>query len=494
MHFSAVILMRIYMTFGPHSWSRKFWITISSVRTGIVLLILVGLAAVAGTLILQRPMTEPDKIQQAYSPQTLHWLDTLGMTDVFHAWWFAALLALLGINIVLASLERFPQAWHYFARPYRRPEPHFLAGLPLQKEIPVRDIASGMQAAEGAFRHHHFKPQRVGRGEDASLFVERHRFARLAAYVVHTSLLLIFVGGIVDAVWGYRGFLALGLNDEANQIELQNGVHKVLPFTIRCLGAGQENYPDGTPKRWWSKLVVEENGREVKSKEIAVNDPLVFGGVRFFQSSYGSTGQASELWLTATPKNGSGHAQEIVLTPEKAVSLDPDTSVRLAAFVPDFVLNGNEIASRSDQPNNPAIQLQVNSKQSGETKVWLFPRFPEFSHPDKSPYAFQLRDLRMGYFTGLQVAHEPGQWFVWAGVLLMGVGLAMAFYFIHLRFWVVPVSDGRGRSVLWVGASASKNREELEKRFGQLVEEIEKNLKTGPAPADLHLAPSPMRV
>jgi cytochrome c biogenesis protein len=482
------------MTFSPQSWSRKFWMTVSSVRTGIVLLIFVVLASVAGTLILQRPVTDPEKIQRAYSPQMLHWLDTLGMTDVFHAWWFAGLLALLGINIVLASLERFPGVWHYFVRPYRRPEPHFLAGLPLQKEIPIHDIPAGMQAAEQAFRHRGFKPQRVGSGPDASIFVERHRFARLAAYVVHASLLLIFAGGIVDAVWGYRGFLALGQDQETSEVELQSGVHKMLPFTIRCLAAGQENYPDGTPRRWWSKLVVVENGREVKRKEIAVNDPLVFGGVRFFQSSYGSTGQVSQLWLTATPQSGSGHAKEIVLTPDEPASLDPETTVRLTAFVPDFVLDGNQIESRSDQPNNPAIQLSVDSQRSGETKVWLFPRFPKFSHPDKSPYTFQLRDLRMGYFTGLQVAHEPGQWFVWAGVLLMGVGLAMAFYFVHLRFWVVPVNDGRGRVVLWVGASASKNREELEKRFGLLVEEVEKNLRTESAAADLRLAATPIHV
>ena len=465
------------MTANSHSNTQRFWRTISSVRTGIVLLIIVGIAAAAGTLILQRPMTEAEKIRQAYSPAALHWLDTLGLTDVFHAWWFAALLALLGINIALASIERFPTAWHYFSRPYRRPESHFLTGLPIQQEIPIRDVPSGILAAERAFRQLGFRPQKVGQGTDVSLYVEKHRFSRLAPYIVHASLLLIFAGGIADAVWGYRGFVALGLNDETNQIELSSGARKELPFAIRCQGAGQENYPDGTPRRWWSKLAVYENGREVKQKEIAVNDPLVFGGVRFFQSSYGSTGQVSSLVLTATPRSGSGPAKDIEVRPDEPVALDATTTVRLAAFVPDFVLNGDQVESRSDQPNNPAIRLTVNSKQAGTTTVWLFPRFPEFSHPDKSPYAFQVKGLNMGYYTGLQVAHEPGQWAVWAGVLLMGLGLTLAFYFVHVRFWIVPVSDGRGRLVLWAGASASKNREELEKRFGLLVEEIGKNLK-----------------
>jgi cytochrome c biogenesis protein len=137
---------------------------------------------------------------------------------------------------------------------------------------------------------------------------------------------------------------------------------------------------------------------------------------------------------------------------------------------------GNQVQSRSDQPNNPAIQLCVESKKLGEIKLWLFPKFPNFAHLDQAPYNFQFRDLEMGYFTGLQVSYEPGQWGIWAGVILMGLGLGMAFYLVHIRFWAVPVSDGRGRLVLWVGATASKNRDEFEARFRKLVEAVEREL------------------
>lgn len=457
--------------------AQRFARKLSSVGTGIILLILVGIASAAGTLILQRPLSDPDHLRRAYSPQTLRWLDLLGLTDVFHSWWFAALLALLGINLVLASVERFPVAWRYFARPYRRPERNFLANLPMQQEIPIRNAQDGVQAADRAFRRMRMKPQRVGSGAEVSLYAERNRIGRLAAYVVHASLLLIFGGGIVDAVQGYRGFVTLAPDQQTDRIELRDGTKKALPFAIRCHGAGQENYPDGTPRRWWSRLAVIEGGREVKRKEIQVNDPLVYRGVRFFQSSYGSTGEARVIKLTAASKTAPAKPAEIALRPTQQVPLDEETSVRLVAFVPDFVISDKGIETRSEQPNNPAVQLSVQSKKSGETRVWLFPRFPNFSHPDQSPYAFQLRELELSYFTGLQVAYEPGQWAVWAGCILLGLGLAMAFYLVHVRFWVVPVNDGRGRLVLWVGASASKNRDELEERFRKLVREIQRELK-----------------
>ncbi len=450
--------------------------TFRSVRTGIVLLILLGLTSAVGTLVLQRPQTDPEQLTRAYAPQTLRWLDLLGLTDVFHSWWFAVLLAAIALNLILASLERFPVAWAYFRRPYRRPEAHFLKGLALQEEIAIPSEERGMAAAERAFQRMGFKSRRVPGSESASLFAERYRFSRLAAYVVHASLLLIFGGAIADALWGYRGIVTLTANQQTDRIELGDGKSKTLPFVIRCDAAGQENYSDGSPRRWWSKVAVLEGGREVRRKEIAVNDPLVYRGVRFYQASYGTSGEADAIRLRATSKSAPVDAKEIVLRPGESRALDADTSVSLAAFFPDFVLRGKQVENRSNQPNNPAIELRVDSKKSGAVKVWLFPKFPDFAHPDDSPYAFQVRDLQTDYFTGLQVSHEPGQWAVWAGVLLMGAGLAAAFYFVHVRVWAVPVGDGRGRLVLWVGGTASKNREEFKERFRKLVGEIQSGL------------------
>ena len=97
--------------------SRKFWQTISSIKTGVILLILVVIVSAACTIILQPLVTDSDEMQRAYSPQMLHVLDALRLTDIFHAWWFVLLLMMVSFSIVAASIERFPNAWRYFARP-----------------------------------------------------------------------------------------------------------------------------------------------------------------------------------------------------------------------------------------------------------------------------------------------------------------------------------------------------------------------------------------
>jgi len=460
------------------STRRQLWQVMGSVRTGIILLILSGLAVLAGTLILQRPITEPDKLHQAYSPDTLRLLDTLRLTDVFHCWWFVLLLALLSANIVVASIDRFPAAWRYFSHPARRAEPHFFSSLAMKQAIPLRSSPVDMEKVELAFRRAGWKPQYVSDDRGAvSLYAERFRIARMAPFVVHASLLLILAGGIIDGMWGYKGFISLGENESTNQLELRDGTHKTLPFAIRCDGAGQENYADGTPKRWWSRLTVVQNGRDVRHKEIVVNDPLSYEGLRFYQASYGATGDIAGVKLVATPKDGSPK-QELWVKLDETAAIGADTTVRIAQFIPDFVVVDNNIQSRSDQPVNPAVQLSVQSKQAGENKIWLFPKFPEFAHGNNTGFDFRVAEVKMGYFTGLEVSHEPGQWAVWAGVILMGAALALVFYFVHLRLWALPVDDGLGRWTLWLGASASKNREDFERRFRDLADAIQLDLKS----------------
>ncbi len=149
------------MAADPRTLVRKTWQTLSSIKTGVVLLIVVVIVSAAGTMILQRPVTETDEMQRAYSPQVLGILDKLGLTDVFHAWWFVALLMLVSLSIVAASIERFPNAWRYFARPYKYPDESFRRALPTQKQIPIPDEETGLVAAERALHGAGFRPERV---------------------------------------------------------------------------------------------------------------------------------------------------------------------------------------------------------------------------------------------------------------------------------------------------------------------------------------------
>ncbi len=472
---------------------KRFYKTFSNLRTGIILLILVVIAAAMGTFILQRPTTDLSKIQAAYSPQTLQILDHLGLTDVFHSWWFLTLLTLVSLSIVLVSLERFPNAWRFYARPYRKTDVHFRTANHYKVELPIQNAEQGLNAAERALHKLHWPLQRIGT-DGTSLYSEKHRFSVMAVYVIHASLLLIFAGGIIDGFFGYSGFLALHQGQTGNVIELRTGGNKTLPFSVKCYSAGQENYADGSPKKWWSKLAIVDGGKEVASKEIVVNDPLIYKGLRFFQASYWiDSKKVDALRLAAV--NTAGTSRPIELVMNRPVELDANTSVTLTDYISDAFVRDGQVFKKSDDIENIAFGLDVNDRATGATtKVWLLPAQGAIVGGEGLRYQFvgpaSAKDIDFPAVTGLEVAHEPGQWVVWAGCILMVLGLFVAFYMVHMRLWVTAVPNAAGKLVLWVGGAANKNKDRFEQKFEEVVTEIRNELgqqkDTPAAPRSAH--------
>ncbi len=454
---------------------KRIYKTLSNLRTGIILLLLVVIASALGTFILQRPTTDVAKLEAAYSPSTLQLLDRLTLTDIFHAWWFLALLGLLSLSIIFVSIDRFPNSWRFYARPYRKTDSHFRSALPTKVEFPIKDATEGINAAQRALKKKRWPVERIVDAGKTSLYSERHRFSVMAVYVIHASLLLIFAGGITDGLLGYSGYLMLQPGQSSNVIETRTGQKKVLPFGVKCYDAGQENYADGSPRKWWSKLAVVENGKEIQQKEIVVNDPLVHRGLRFYQASFGPTGKVDGLKVVASAEGGS--SREITLRMDTPFALDSNTTVTLTQFIPDFFIRDNQVFKRSDDLVNPAFRLDV--KKAGIDAVatqWLFPAYDKVGQGADAGYRFEYREIKMGYFTGLEVSHEPGQWLVWAGCILMGAGLFVAFYMVHMRVWVTAVPDAEGRLMLWVGGQSNKNKDRFQQKFEELVGEIRAEL------------------
>ena len=464
------------MAFALLSIPKRIYKTLANLRTGVVLLILVVIASAMGTFVLQRPVTETDKLQAAYSPQMLRLLDRLTLTDIFHSWWFLTLLGLVSLSIIFVSIERFPNAWRFYARPYRKTDSHFRAANPYRVEIPIRSGDQGLNAAERALKNLKWPVQRIVERGETSLYAEKSRFSVMAVYLIHASLLLIFLGGIIDGVFGFGGFMGIPQGEQHNVIELKNGKKKQLPFSVRCNSAGQENYADGSPKKWWSKLAVVQGGKEVQSKEIVVNDPLVYHGLRFYQASY---------WIDGKKVDGlriaySGLDSKVIpleLRFNQPVNLDADTTVTLVEFLSDAFVRDGQVFKKSESIENLAFALEVvNRSDNSSAKIWLFPAEGTVLGADQVKYQFKnptsAKDIDFSPVTGLEVSYEPGQWFVWAGCLLMGVGLFVAFYMVHMRIWSVAVPDARGKLVLWIGGAANKNKDRFEQKFAEVVAEV----------------------
>ena len=90
---------------------------ISSVRFGVALLIILVLFSLTGMLIVQQNVNGFDAYFASLTPAEKYLYGNLGFFDIYHSWYFNLLLLILSLNIVLASIDRFPGAWKYISHP-----------------------------------------------------------------------------------------------------------------------------------------------------------------------------------------------------------------------------------------------------------------------------------------------------------------------------------------------------------------------------------------
>ena len=462
----------------------KLYQTLAAVRTGIFLIIIVGVFSAIGTVILQRPTSEPADIQRAYSPETLMWLDHLGLTDIFHAWWFLLLLSLFCVCLIFVSVDHWPNVWKVYSKPVRFAESHFRASLPRTVKIAVTDEAGALTLVERVLSRFGFKPERVTENGATGIYAEKQRFSVFAVYLVHLSLLCIFAGYIVDGIVGYRGNVSVPEGQALGQITLRDNrggeSKKTLPFLIRCDGAGEETYADGSPKKWWSKLVLIENGKEVAAKTIVVNDPFVYQGIRIYQSSMGQSSTPKTLTFAATAAAGGEPVMVEVPLNGKAALADGE-SLSVLRWVPDYYVQDNEVFNKSDEPENPAVQLGLTNAKGETKKLWILYSKLNSTKGQDAPYEFALKNATWAKFTGLEVSHQPGQFGVWIGVVLMAFGLVIAFYTQHSRIWATVIEDGKGGKLLWVGGTTNKNRDRFQAKFELIKTALQEQLGDGAA-------------
>jgi cytochrome c biogenesis protein len=108
----------------------------------------------------------------------------------------------------------------------------------------------------------------------------------------------------------------------------------------------------------------------------------------------------------------------------------------------------------------------------------MFPIQQNSTKGQKAAYEFAVtEEPKMAQYTGLEVSHQPGQFGVWAGVVVMAFGLIIAFYTQHTRVWAVIIESESGKQ-LWVGGTTNKNRDRFQTKFEKIKAELAKELNT----------------
>lgn len=435
-------------------------------RTGLILILVMGLLSLVGTLLQQAPegvRGDPqayarwlDSVRPRYGGWT-NALNMAGMFEVFSSIWFKAVTVLLAVSILACSLHRTPQLWKRAVHPRTHVADSFFshAGLRAKATMPLPP-AEAIDQVRAALGAHRFRTIVDPKGPGLNLYADRFRFAPFGTVIAHVSFVLILVGVLVSATSGFKNpqlTVTVG-----SRVEVGNGTG----LAVEAKGFSDTYHLDGSPKDYASELVLYRDDKQVASQTVRVNQPMRFGGVSFYQSYFG-------VAAVMQVKDSSGKTLFDSGVPLQWSSGDGNHSV--GQFVlPDQNMSVYVVSAASGQvdPNIGAGQMQLEIYQNGKDQPIAVEVVSQGKPATISGLDYTFARERQ--FTGLIVSRDPGAVWVWIGSTLMVLGLFLVLFFRHRRVWVRVRPTGEGSEVQI--ASSERRDSAFESWFRKFVADV----------------------
>nr|HID58724.1 cytochrome c biogenesis protein ResB [Desulfobacterales bacterium] len=443
---------------SPRSLSRRVWHFFASIKLTLVLLIVLAITSIIGTVIPQNKA--PFQYVQNYGKDLFRLFELLDLFDIYHSWWFRLLILLLATNLIVCSLNRFKATWKIVAKRDFRVSKARLEHIKDRTVFAVDSPPDTLYRLYSGIIAKHFPHYHKERTETGILILgDRGRWTRLGVYLVHLSVIILFVGALIGSLFGFSGYVTIPEGGHVDHIRLEKtGKIKPLGFTVRCDDFHVSFYPSGIPKEYRSHISIIEDGREMVRRYVVVNDPLTYRGIKFYQSSYG------------------------LISPDRAVVsiFDTRTQKRTHVEVPlnqSIDLPGGEgrfklIRFVSDiHKMGPAFLVKRIGREGSEESFWILARFPRFDRMRGGRFMFSIENYPKKYYTGLQVNKDPGVYIVYSGFVLMLTGFIITFFMSHRQIFVQIEKEDNGSRVI-LGGTANKNKLAFDERIEKMVSKM----------------------
>lgn len=334
----------------------------------------------------------------------------------------------------------------------------FFNRAPLRVKISSRaDPDAVLTEVRSAFRARHFRTATEIDGDAVHICADRFRWAPFGRIVAHVSFVLILIGAVTGATWGFRN------NSFAVPVGAKMEVGNGTGMAVEAKSFSDSYYPSGEPRDYSSELILYKDGVRVKAQTTRVNHPMRYGGITFYQAFFGAA-------AVMQVKDGNGK----VLFDEGVPLLweSKDKTDRVGQFslaekgLTVFVVGP---ASGEVDPRIAAGQIQLEVYKAG-TQAPVAIRVISQAKPTKIA-GLDFTFARERQFTGLSVSRDPGTTLVWIGSTLLVLGMSMVFFFPHRRVRAVIRHTAAGSET---GVAAIRRRDTVfEAQFHQLVDDIE---------------------
>lgn len=471
-------------------WLRFGWRQLTSMRTALVLLLLLAVAAIPGSLVPQRSADPNGVVQfEEKNPDLFPVLDALQVFDTYSSVWFSAIYLLLFVSLIGCVIPRTQHHWRALraAPPATPARLNRLVGH-TEREAAV-DAARALDAGESVLRRQGYRVARYGH----SLSAERGYIRETGNLVFHFALVGVLLTVGLAGGFGYNGQRVIIEGQTfTNQLTSFDSFNpgrlfdetQLDPFSVRLDAFVPEYDIDPQsgaplPLDFTASVTVVENGVE-RADQIKVNEPISIGGT----TSY-LLGNGFAPWITVYDPEGTAvFSQPVPFLPQSATltslgvvkvpdGLDEQVGM-IGFFYPTAAtLESGALTSIFPEPDLPVLTLnaftgdlginegvprnvysldtegltQITGGDSG-TESLVLPLGETVELPDGLG---SVEFTSLPRFISIDVHHDPTQTGVLISAVLAFLGLLTSLFIPRRRLWIAVETDGAGVRLQYAG-------------------------------------------
>ncbi|HVU72162.1 MAG TPA: cytochrome c biogenesis protein ResB [Mycobacteriales bacterium] len=515
--------------------ARWLWRRLTSMRTALVLLFLLAVAAVPGSLLPQRSndLARVDDYLARHGALA-RFMDRIWLFDVFTSPWFAAVYLLLVISLLGCLVPR----WSMHARAMlRRPPrtPARLSRLPqhatFSTPLPVDAVVA---AAQRTLRRRRFRTivDDGDRGRGRSVSAEKGYLRETGNLFFHMAIVALLFGVAYGSLYGYRGDRVLVeaqvadpakssaqalLTDTQGQYDDFSAGRLVdtgnlAPWTVR-LDSFVATYQSGTttPKRYDAHMSYRTSPTAPwQTDDIRVNHPLHLGATKVYLLNHGY----APVFQLVSPDGKKKYTQSVVCPTLSTVTLISHCAVVFAdlpdkspshtlgfdvTFLPTAQFVDGRPTSTSPQLGNPDAIVGVYSGDLGLGRahsvyslntahaqfektgnIVLLSKDPAFNVLTGLPGGWTLQIPAVGQWASFQVKRDPGKLVVLLAAATMILGILTSLRVRRRRVWLRATPGEEGSTLVEVGGLARTDADGFAEEFEGLVQRL--TVATTPSP------------
>jgi cytochrome c biogenesis protein len=490
---------------------RQLWRRLTSMRTALILLFLLAVAAVPGSLLPQKPLN-PQKAA-SYIKANGAWgrfLNSIGAFDVFGSVWFAAIYLLLAISLIGCLIPRI----RVHARAVVRqplPAPKVLSKLPENGSFTTTDsVEDYAEAARKALGRRWRIVKRTEASGSVTVSAEKGYSRETGNLIFHVALLVSLVLIAIGRLYSYQGTRIVtqghGFCNTVVEYDDWNpgrfaaeGDISPAPFCIDKLTKFIATYTSaGEASEFRAEIDYQRSVHaKVQQGVITVNHPLRLEGDRVYLIGHGFApeitvhmpdGRVIRDVEDFVPENATTFLSDGAFKEQGPPGGDADIGIS-GFFAPTPLEQGGVVTSTNPEAHNPVLGIFV---YKGNLNYQGLPQ-SVYSLDTSKMSKLGGADLTVGEsknfgggvsvtfdgwvpWASLQVSHDPTQDYLLFSALAMVLGLTCSLGIRRRRLWLrltpSSVVSGDSPTVVTVGGLARSDTGNFTTEFASLLERL----------------------